>query len=211
VLHTASMFDEHPVKLALMGQMGEEGKDTVANIIGHVPSYMEGVVPLKMLGLGSGKVLSTRGLNPYASAGDLAKLVQGLTVGGSTQGGADIASGLSPFLTSPIERITGHKIGTDVPVSKSGALIPSTLMDVINSVSEIKLGKTLIEGTQRPHPNSRTGKVTPFLNGKGPLSQAEGLLGVPIKDVNLTRAHELANKELGIHKKKKRKVHHGLF
>jgi hypothetical protein len=82
---------------------------------------------------------------------------------------------------------------------------------VLSKVSQVKLAKTLIEGADQPYPNKRTGKVTPFLYGKDAKSQALGLLGLPVKDVNLDRAHELANKERGIKKRKKRKVQHGLF
>lgn len=211
-LHTASMLDEHPVRLAMMGQMGQEGKDTVEKIIGKVPAYMEGVIPGSMLGLGKGKVLGTHGMNPYSTVGELAGLARGLTVGGSSHAGQDIASGVNPFLVSAMEHITGHRIGTDIPVNTKGGLVPSTLTDVLSKVSEIRLANTLIHGEAHPHPNSRTGKVTPFLYRKDAQSQALGLLGLPVKDVDVGRAHDLANKELGVKKhKRRRKVHHGLF
>jgi hypothetical protein len=210
-LHTASMLDEHPVRLAMAGQMGTEGKDTVEKIIGKVPTYMEGVVPLSMLGLGKGKVLGTHGMNPYSTVGDIAGLVRGLTVGGSDHAGSDIASGVNPFLVSAMEHITGHRVGTDVPISTKGGLVPSTLADVLSKVSEMRLATTLVTGEQQPHPNARTGKVTPFLYRKDAKSQALGLLGLPVKEVNTSRAHELANKEQGVKKRKKRKVQHGLF
>jgi hypothetical protein len=211
-LHTASMLDEHPVRLALMGQMGQEGKDTVERIIGKVPTYMEGVIPLSMLGLGKGKVLGTHGMNPYSTIGDISGLVRGLTVGGSSHAGQDIASGVNPFVVSAMEHITGQRIGTDIPVNTKGGLVPSTLTDVLSKVSEMKLATTLIQGEAQPHPNARTGKTTPFLYRKDAKSQALGLLGLPVKDVNVSRAHELANKELGVkRRKRRRKVHHGLF
>lgn len=207
-LHSLSMIDNHPVKLAALGAMGHEGKSEVQKVLGNVPSYVEGVMPLSMIGLAKAPlgiggtqgpdqtgVVSTRGLNPYATMGDLAGLVQSLTVGGTPNPGENITSGINPVITHAIERIAGKRLGTNVPLTTKGSFVGNVVKDTFQDVPEIKIPMTLLGGTPKPKPNKRTGEVTPFLYSKDPKTQVASLLGIPIKEMNVKRANALAVEE----------------
>jgi hypothetical protein len=214
VLHQLRMLDEHPVRVAAEAHIGQQGEKKVKQILGDIPSWMEGSLPLSLLGLAGAKhgkvgVLSTQGLNPLATGADLADAIVSLTTGGGPRVGDSVASETNPFIRSLAEQLTGHKLSSDAPVHREGGIIPSVVADVSGQVTPIKTLMDLVS-TPKPHPNKRTGKTTPFLYAKGPKYDVASLFGVPIKRANLERAHEFARKEKGQKKKHKRR-HKGVF
>lgn len=212
VKHFGNMLSEKPGRIALMQKQSQMGDAESAKLLGDLPSFMKGALPLSLLGLdgkdGRTPILAPSGLNPYNTAGDLAKLATSLTTDPSATAAAEAGGNLSPVLSGLIEAISGKKIGTDAPISRHGGIVPSILGNMAESTSYGTLLKTILSGTPQPKVTAGTathpfGSSKPFLYDKSKASTIEGLFGLPIKQASLARAKEMADAETGQHKKKR--------
>jgi hypothetical protein len=198
--HTRTMALEHPTRTAAGARVGEGGVEETKRQLGDIPSYMEGLIPL-----GAGKVLSTQGVNPYASVPDTVNPVLSLVGLGKHSAGESAATQMNPLLTGVIESMTGQSLlsGAKLP-HRGGGVLGQTASNVVEGLPQIKLLETLLGGEKKPKPNKRTGKITNFLYRKDARSQIAALLGVPVKEINKGRAHELARKQRGEKKGRKK-------
>jgi hypothetical protein len=112
---------------------------------------------------------------------------------------------MNPLLTGVIESMTGQSLlsGAKLP-HRGGGVLGQTASNVVEGLPQIKLLETLLGGEKKPKPNKRTGKITNFLYRKDARSQIAALLGVPVKEINKGRAHELARKQRGEKKGRKK-------
>lgn len=212
--HFGNMVAEKPGRIAAMQQVSKMGNDETQKLLGDLPGFLAGALPLSMFGMhGHGDrtpILPTTGLNPYHTIADLAQAGTALATRHDTTSGADAASNLSPLLTGLVEQISGHKIGSEAPPQRHGGVIPSVLANTALSTSYGTLIQRLLGGTPQPKSNQKQSfdqpKPQDFLYEKTPQETAAGLFGLPVKNVSLTRAHAMADQE-----KKKRKTHPGAF
>jgi hypothetical protein len=203
--HGRTMTVTHPARTEVQARIGEQGVEETKKALGDIPSYMEGLIPL-----GGKKVLSTQGVNPYSTIPETIAPILAAVGLGKHKPGEALAMQLNPFLTGLIESTTGQSLlsGGKLP-HHGGGILGQTAANVLEGIPQIRLGETLIKGAAKPHPNKRTGKTTPFLYNKDATAQVAALLGIPVKELNKGRAHELARKERG--QKKGRKHKHGVF
>jgi hypothetical protein len=187
-------------RAAAGAEVGELGTHTTEEKLGgDIPSFMKGLVVLPGHGKdGRANVLSTQGLNPYASLPDVADTAGALVGVGSQGAGETLASQLNPFITGLIESTTGQSLlsGAKLP-HRSGGIVGQTVADVAENLPHVKLIETLLSGEAQPKPNARTGKVTNFLYRKNARAQIAALLGVPVKELDTARAAEMARKARG--------------
>jgi hypothetical protein len=137
---------------------------------------------------GRANVLSTQGLNPYASLPDVADTAGALVGVGKQGAGETLAGQLNPFITGLIESDHGAvaPLGREAPASRRRHR-RQTAANVVEGLPHVKLLETLVNGEAQPKPNKRTGKVTNFLYRKDARAQIAALLGVPVKELD-TRA-----------------------
>jgi hypothetical protein len=187
---------------ANVGQMGTE--ETTKALGGNIPDFLKGVIALGGHSGDRTSVMTTQGLNPYASIPDVADLAGQLV--GVGNGGSDVLAGqINPIITGAIESATGQSLlsGAKLP-KRPGGVIGQTAANVVEGTPIPKLVETLIKGEAQPKPNKTTGKIKPFLYRKDVKTQVAALLGVPVKELNKQTASDLADKQHGTHKKKRR-------
>lgn len=200
---TSNLVKDTPTRAAIGQQVSQQGESQVDKLLGNVPSYMKGALPLSMLGLGSSagervNVLTTTSLNPFSTIGELASTAQALTAGHSPDASSDLFSQVNPFLTGLASYATGTGIG-GTQITKHGGAIPSVLFDTLQGIPEYKIAQGLTTpGTTL----TKTGKEK--LLATGPSAAATSFLGVPIRSVGKQAAAKAADQEAGIKKGRKR-------
>jgi hypothetical protein len=151
-------------------------------------------VPLAALGFGDkpgrANVLLTSSLNPFATVGDMADAVEAWTTGRKRKGAAFTGLGISPFLTVPIEQMTGTSLLTGAPKDESGGVAGGTLKQILES---LPYAKTLDALTGERSKTSPSGKDYLYAHDiRGP---ATWLTGFTIRDLSLEAAAAIAAKE----------------
>lgn len=193
--HMGAMASEQPGRLALTQNVSRMGNDEIQKLLGDLPSYLGNVLPLEALGMHTHgartPIVSTQGLNPYATVGDLAKTAAAFTTGGGARQGADAASNLSPLLTGLIEQISGRRIGSGSPVPTHGGVLPGM---VVNTAENLGYGK-LIESLLGHGQGDTTKSGNPTLYSHSQKELISSLLGIPIKQLSQQAAAAAAAKE----------------
>jgi hypothetical protein len=215
VKHVANMVNERPGALDALAKEGQAGTETGKNVLGDVPEFMQGALPLSMLGIhgdtkGRKGLLMTTGLNPYHTVGDLAQALTAAATRHDATSGADAANNLSPLITGIVEQLSGHKIGTEAPAAAHGGVIPSVLANTaLGTTYGGLIQRALGGGKFTPKPGTRSG-THPFGNPKDTLydhstgSTVSSLFGLPIREAAMARAKQMADQETG--KKKHRRT-----
>ena len=193
--------------------VGQSGTKETERLLGQIPSFLKGALVLPGHGkAGRVKVLSTLGLNPYATIPDITDTAGALAGVGSEKPSEALASQLNPIITSLIEQTTGQSLLSGAKLPHRGGLVTGTASAIGESLPQVKLLETLIKGEPHPKRNKRTGKVTNFLYRKDARTQIAALMGVPVKELDKARADAMGREELGIKTHhKRRKSHAGLF
>lgn len=195
VNHLGSMASEQPGRLALTQQVSRMGNDEVNKLLGSLPSYLGNVLPLSLLGLEGHNdrkpVLTTSGINPYATAGDLAKFGAALTTGSGSGQAADAAGELSPILGALAAQLTGHAPGSEAAVPTHGGVVPSVVGNVLGSMGYGALIKKLLGDGQGD--TTKSGKPTIYSHSTAELLSS--LLGIPIKQLSPQAASAAAARE----------------
>jgi hypothetical protein len=204
--HFANMVSEKPGRVAAMQLVSRMGNDEAQKLLGDVPEFMKGALPLSLFGMQKHgdrtPLLMTTGLNPYSTIGELTDAATALTTRHDSTSGANAASNLSPILTGLIEQISGHKIGSQATPARHGGVLPSVLASTFGGTSYGTLLNRIINGTPKPKVDAK-GNSKPFLYEKNAGETAKGLFGIPVKNVSLARAHEMAAQDAGTKKKKR--------
>jgi len=210
--HTMTMASERPAEAAYLANMGQQGVDQTRKELGKIPSFMEGYIPLpggkygKLASLllggpmqGRKKALSTQGLNPYSSFGDVADIVGSAVSGKLPTGDTAFATSLLPTVQAGIEHVTGQSLLTGAKIQKHGGFVPDVLYRTYENTPQGQILQTALNGTKKPKVDKRTGKTHGpllFQNDLGHLLRS--YIGVPVKDESPTAAASMANKEAGI-------------
>jgi hypothetical protein len=157
--HGVHMALEKPGRVAVATRQGEAGTHQTEQALGNIPDFLKGALPLGEGSQGRTKILTTQGLNPYASIPDVADTVGALVGIGNAKPAGVIASQINPIITGAIESATGQSLlsGARLPHRKGG-IIGQTASDIVESLPQVKLAETLINGEAQPKPNKRTGQ-----------------------------------------------------
>lgn len=198
-----------PGRAGLTLRVGAQGNQDTHNILGKIPDWMQGAIPLRghyggilgaLLGgdhAGRSKVLLTGGLNPLSSAADVLKAGQALTTG-SPNLGEDLGGQLNPLVTGAIESLTGQSVLTGAKIKRHGGLLTSTALSAAEGNPVGQILKTTLEG--RPLPKQRGSQTKPLLFRKDERQVVSSFLGLPIRDMSPQAAAAQYDQAHGIHK-----------
>jgi hypothetical protein len=186
-----------------MTQVGAMGRETTEQILGEIPDFLRGAIPLSLVGMpeqvdGRVPILGTAGYNPYSSLDSIIKAGQALTTG-DVELGEVVAGQANPFLTGTIEQITGTKLlsGARLPESsRQGGLLPNVLAGLIANLPQARIIDTAVTGPDGDENSLYPGDVRQFINA---------YMGVPSKALNLDVAKAMAERDDGVPASSKRK------
>jgi hypothetical protein len=197
MLNSTRMALKHPGRSLAAVQAGHLGSDWVKEELGQsIPGFMRSMIPgVPVPGMeGRIPVVSTSGLNPWASAADLGLTAESLLPGvsGAPRAGETVGTQLNPFVQSGIETLTGTSMLTGEPLgtdeSKLGSLFQSLgpigqfAGRPIQNLPQVKVGQALFD----PDPSTRT----PMFS-KTPEEALFSWIGLPIKWLNQPAANTL--------------------
>ena len=210
--HTLELAKNRPYEGAILTPIGEGGIEETRERLGHIPAFLEGAIPvaghaggvLSFL-LGAGRpgrqqVLTTQGLNPYATVGEEIDSVLSIIGVGNKRPGETVGSQLNPMLVGGAEWLAGVRLLSGAPSGdKKGGLIGNVYGATLESTPQLKLLQTVIGG--RPKPSGER----PLLYRGDTRQQLLGLLGAPIKEMSDQTAEELYYREVGGKKSRRRR------
>lgn len=197
--HLKMLVNEKPWKADAMGRVGQQGALENQKLLGDVPAFMRGALPLSLLGLhsdhpGRTGILSTQGMNPYATLPDAADALGALVGHGSAAGGESIGGSLNPLLTGGAEALTGRSSLTGAPIHSAVPRILRPYAGTVENLPQWKLLKTAIEGAQKPKVPKR-GKAKPFLYEKDLKQYLSQVLGIPVEQYSHEAAASMAKRQ----------------
>lgn len=203
---TKAIVTETPGKAAALTALGQEGRGINQQLLGQVPQYLEGALPLSLLGLGDGggrsNIVTTTSLNPFSTVGDVAQLAQALTVGHTVNPGNALLSQVNPFVTGAMSWAAGKNIETGAPQPSHGGVITSDIASLAQNFPEYKT----VEGLMNPA-QTTTAKGNPKVLTSDQLSAISSFLGVPIRRMSKSAAQAAAVAEqTGKYPRKKKSV-----
>lgn len=207
VRHGVHMALDRSGRAAVGVHVGEAGTEDTERTLGNIPDFLKGVLVLGGHGKdGRSRVLSTQGLNPYASIPDVADTAGALVGVGKRGAGESLASQINPVITGLIEAATGQSLlsGAKLKGGGGGGIVGQTARNTFEGLPLPKLLETLTQGEAQPRPNKQTGEVRPFLYRKDAKAQVAALLGVPVKELDKQAASDLADKQHGRRRRKRR-------
>lgn len=211
--HGGKLLDENPVRANVALDAGTQGTQETEEILGEIPSFLRGVIPLggerpegsSFLGLPAvgGKripVLGTQGLNPYATLGELAGIAQGATVGGEGEE-RSIVGTLHPFLQTGLGAITGRDLRTNRELPKQGGILSSAVWNTAIGLPQARLAEAVAgRGFPAEYENlDKYGEVsstTPSMYTHTWQEVAAAFLGVPVKQLSKKAARKRRKKEI---------------
>lgn len=194
---SANMVADTPGRVAIAQRLSSLGIERTEEILGELPEFLRGVIPLGKKG-DRGDVLLTHSLNPFATVADLVSAAEGLTTGGGVRGGSAVLSQFNPFITGGIEAATGRSILTGAERPAHGGVIPTLAVNTLLGFPQVRLGQALVT------PDSAVTEAgNPRLYARDDRSPFTSLLGVPLRSISLEQAAAMAEREKP--KKKKRR------
>lgn len=185
--HTKNLAADRPTTFNLAAQQGQQGAQDTARILGDsLPDFMRGVIPLhggKLNKEGRTGILSTQGINPYASDAEMLGALGAVTgIGNQTDNKFDLASLIGPIPGGAIEQLTGTKAsGAPAQFTKHG-LVAGIGQSIGYNLPETQL--LLAAMGKLPSSSSidkRTGLRNQKLYKKDFQTAWDAYLGVPIK------------------------------
>jgi len=186
--HAVNMLRDRTGVVAAGSAVGQEGANATRKQLGNVPDWMIGGIPLNLHIPGEGgrkTLLNTQGMNPYSTVPDLVGFAQALTTGHTEDSAGDTILGtVNPTIKGLIEHTMGQK-ATGAPITSHGGVIPSTLVDIFNSLRPVALARTAAGATPAQTKNPRLYKTD--IN-----TILSSIAGVPIQEADLSRAAQLA-------------------
>ena len=198
--HTGNMFLEHPGRVATGAKLGMLGADATEEMVGELPDFLKGAIPLAALGFGdrTGRMnlLSTASLNPYATVGELAESVAAWTTGGVGRRGAALSQA-NPFVVGAAESVFQTSALTGVPSPRSGGVFEDVIGRTMAQFPYVKAAKVFTDGDR-----FKTPKGNDLLFGQTKTTAISSLLGVPIKDTSRARSEQLVKQQNGVKKTK---------
>jgi hypothetical protein len=199
--HMQKMMNDRSGTVAAGARLGQVGAEETERLLGEIPAFLEGAIPLSLFGLDFDHpsriaVLSTTGANPYATVADLFEAGSGAIGSGELRLGDSIGGNLNPLIGGLLEQLSGTDLTTGVPKNKRGLPLLEPYAETFENLTHYKLLQSLLN-PQKPKKNKQTGKRTPFLFEKDPTEYALSLLGVPVKQMHKKRGKEMAARDKG--------------
>lgn len=195
---SANMVADTPGRVAIAQRLGSLGIEETEEILGELPEFLRGAIPLGKKG-GRADVMLTNSLNPFATVADLVTALEGATTGQGQGGGSAVLSQANPFITGIIEAATGRSILTGAKKDSYGGVIPSVAVNTLMGFPQVRLGQALItpDSTETAAGNQR-------LYAQDDRSPLTSFLGVPLRNVSLEQAAAMAERDKPKRKKRRK-------
>lgn len=200
--HTGALVRDHPGRAVTLTYAGQLGVEKTKEILGDIPDFLAGAMPLELLGFHHAMstragIVTTQGLNPYASIPQAMEAVRMLTTG-TVRPNEALASILGPLPAGVIEATTGQSLLSGKRLDKyPGGLLTNIGIRQFMNTPVPRLFTQVQQGTVTEH----KGKATLY---KQDLRTAlAALLGVPVKNMSMDTALNLALAERGEKKPRK--------
>ncbi len=216
--HTIEMVKSRPYQAAMLTAIGQRGHDVNQEMLGNLPAFLGNVIPEQVLRdmgpagalaaffTGGGKsgrkgIFTTAGVNPYSTIEEEIKAGKALIGGQPPQQNSDSLGGmLNPVLTGVMQTISGRDPMTGAPSDQWGGAL-SIYTGPLSNVPPVTVAKMLMQHYGQlggyPHPKDAD---HPFLYDKNFLAAASSYFGVPARNMNVEKAHELYRRENNIKK-----------
>jgi hypothetical protein len=195
---TGNMALDTPARMAVMQRLSAIGIEDTKDLLGEIPEFLNGAVPLSAIGLGKkaeggrADIMLTASLNPFASIGEIATMVESLTTGGGPRGLGGALMGANPFLTGIIEGASGRSLLSGAQIKPTGGLIPTILSRTAKGFPQYRMAEALL---QEDTTTSESGNELLFArDDRGPLTS---LFGIPLRNTSLATGEKLAGLEVG--------------
>lgn len=190
-----NMTLETPGRLSLASRLSALGIESTQELLGEIPEFLNGAIPLSVLGFEDDErnrkdILLTASLNPFASIGEIATLVEAFTTGSARPGAA--AMGLNPFATAAIEYMSGRSLLSGAQKEQFGGLIPSVLKATAEGLPQVRITEALL--TEDTTESDAGNDLLFARDDRGPLTS---LFGVPIRSLSQEAAERIASLEGG--------------
>jgi hypothetical protein len=195
---TGNMALDTPARMAVMQRLSALGIEDTRELLGEIPEFLNGAVPLSAIGLGKGPesgradIMLTASLNPFASIGEISTLVESLTTGSGPRGLGGALMGVNPFLTGIVEAASGTSLLSGAKIENTGGLIPTVLSRTAKGIPQYRIAEALF---QEDTTTSESGSELLFArDDRGPLTS---LFGIPLRNTSLATGEKLAGLEAG--------------
>lgn len=197
---TKNLVADNPSRAVALQQESYMGKQQTQHALGDLPEFLQGALPLSMLGIGPkagdrAAILETQSLNPFSTIGELGQLAQAVTVGHNVDPGNALLSQVNPILTGIGSFALQKNLETGAPVPQHGGVITSIGTQLGANLPEYKVVKGMLT---QPTTVTKSGKPKEFAVDR--QSAISSFLGVPIRNLSKTAAQAAANKEKGVKK-----------
>lgn len=199
--HGGKLFLEKPGTTLALTEVGKQGTAKTEELLGQVPVWLKGALPLSLLGFpeeanGRTPIATTAGWNPYASLEQLLNLGQAIVTGDGNVTSA-VASELHPAISGGIESLTGTSMLTGAPIQRDDTgVLPAVAAGMVGGLPQVNVIKSLL---------GKTGGNLETLYAKDAKQYVGAYIGVPIKELNKATAKAMAERADGKPKKKRRR------
>lgn len=196
--HMQHLITNQSYKVAMGAAIGSLGNVKTREIMGQVPDFMMSVIPAKLLwgplgaiiGKEPGRLggLNAYGLNPYSSVADITGMGEALLGQGKFRVGDSLGGQLNPFIQQAAQMMSGTNLQTGAPIKVgAGGPLVQTYLGAFGNIPQVTLLKNLLGYED----SSVTAAGNPTLYKKGTEATLSGLLGAPVKQINVDTAHAL--------------------
>lgn len=190
---TMRLPSKAPLKSALMVRVSEIGLEETRDMLGQVPSFLRGAVPipdslLEAMGLkpenGRIGILATTGINPMYTVAEEIEALQAFSSGEDGAVGRDIFTQANPFVQALIESATGRDLLSGAPTGAEGALPVNLIKNVVEGLPPTRIAMAAKQGKGDPK--------KPTLYSNSVRRQLLNFVGVPVRQMSPKRAKEMA-------------------
>lgn len=114
-VYAAHFVADHPVEAMIAAQIGRMGKQQSDKTLGALPSYLEGLIPVGKAKNGNPIVVNPSAAAIFQTPAQVGRGIAGLA-SGDPSSVAELSSFTTPAVNALVELISGHQLGSPVPV-----------------------------------------------------------------------------------------------
>jgi hypothetical protein len=175
---------DEPWKAAAIGAIGKEGARQNEATFGALPSYLKGVINLGKREDGTQRVMTTMGVNPFATPYDVARLMQGT----ASEGGENLGGQLNPFIRAGVEALTGENMFYKYPIE--GGLVERYARSLSGNLPQWNTGRKIAQDQGWVDVDKSKTLYAPSTQ-----DALLSYLGLPIRGLNIPVANARAKEE----------------